>query len=108
MKIAEVGQQGSAEWHQFRATKFTASDAPAMLGLSKYKSRSQLLHEKATGLVEEVSEQMQRLFDKGHKAEADARPIIEKMIGQDLFPVTGMMLRENVWLRPAAMTKVFM
>lgn len=89
MKIAEVGQQGSAEWHQFRATKFTASDAPAMLGLSKYKSRSQLLHEKSTGLVEEVSEQMQRLFDKGHKAEADARPIIEKMIGQDLFPVTG-------------------
>lgn len=82
-------QQGSPEWHQFRATKFTASDAPAMLGLSKYKTRQQLLHEKATGLTEEVTPQMQALFDKGHSAEAAARPIVEAQIGQDLYPVTG-------------------
>lgn len=82
-------QQGSAEWHQFRATKLTASDAPAMLGLSKYKTRQQLLHEKATGLTEDVTPQMQALFDKGHAAEAAARPIVEVQIGQDLYPVTG-------------------
>ena len=82
-------QQGSPEWHQFRATKFTASDAPAMLGLSKYKTRQQLLHEKATGLTEDVTPQMQALFDKGHAAEASARPIVEAQIGQDLYPVTG-------------------
>lgn len=81
--------QGSPEWHQFRATKFTASDAPAMLGLSKYKTRQQLLHEKSTGLTEEVTPQMQALFDKGHAAEAAARPIVEAQIGQDLYPVTG-------------------
>lgn len=82
-------QQGSPEWNQFRATKFTASDAPAMLGLSKYKTRTQLLHEKATGLIEEVTPQMQALFDKGHEAEALARPLVEQQIGQDLYPVTG-------------------
>ena len=81
--------QGSPEWHAFRSTKFTASDAPAMLGLSKYKARDQLLHEKHTGTSPEVSEHQQRLFDKGHQAEALARPFVEDEIGEDLYPVTG-------------------
>lgn len=81
--------QGSPEWHAFRATKFTASDAPAMLGLSKYKSRDQLLHEKHTGSTPEVSEHQQRLFDKGHQVEAMARLILEEELGEDLYPVTG-------------------
>lgn len=89
MIIADTGLQGSPEWHQFRATKFTASDAPAMLGLSRYKTRQQLLHEKSTGLTEEVTPQMQALYDKGHEAEAAARPLVEAKIGQDLYPVTG-------------------
>lgn len=89
-------QQGSPEWHQFRATKFTASDAPAMLGLSKYKTRSQLLQEKATGLTEEVDGFKQALFDKGHAAEASARPIIEKLVKMDLFPVTGVCEEEGL------------
>lgn len=88
MKTIEL-QQGTAQWAQFRATKFTASDAPAMLGLSKYKTRQQLLHEKTTGLTEEVTPQMQALFDRGHAAEAEARPLVEAQIGQDLYPVTG-------------------
>lgn len=81
--------QGSPEWHSFRANHFTASDAAAMLGFSPYKTRDQLLHEKATGLTEEITEEKQRLFDKGHAAEAMARAILEEDIGQDLFPVTG-------------------
>jgi len=82
--------QGSPEWHAFRANHFTASDAAAMMGFSPYKTRDQLLHEKATGITEEVTEEKQRLFDKGHAAEAMARAILEEdIIGQDLFPVTG-------------------
>lgn len=81
--------QGSPEWHAFRANHFTASDAAAMLGFSPYKTRDQLLHEKATGLTEEITEEKQRLFDKGHATEAMARAILEVEIGQDLFPVTG-------------------
>lgn len=88
MKILNL-VQGTPEWIAARATYFTASEAPAMLGLSKYKSRDQLLREKATGTTEEVDSAKQRLFDAGHAAEDAARPIVEQMIGEDLFPATG-------------------
>lgn len=81
--------QGSPEWVAVRAKHFTASEAPAMLGLSKYVTRAELLRQKATGFVEEVGASKQRLFDAGHAAEAAARPIAERLIGEDLFPVTG-------------------
>lgn len=82
-------KQGTPEWHEFRAKHFTASDAAAMLGFSPYKTRDQLLHEKATGITEEVTEEKQRLFDKGHAAEAMARAILEEDIGQDLYAETA-------------------
>lgn len=81
--------QGSKEWHAHRATHFNASDAPAMLGLSPYKSRSQLLHELKTGITPEVDDFTQRRFNDGHRAEALARPIAEKIIGEELSPVVG-------------------
>lgn len=81
--------QGSPEWHQHRAAHFNASDAAAMLGISSYKTRAKLLHEKHTGIGQEVDEGTQVRFDKGHAAEAAIRPHIEKLIGQELYPVTG-------------------
>ena len=66
--------QGSDLWLQIRAKHFTASEAPAMLGLSRHKTRQELLREKATGLAEEVDANKQRLFDRGHEAETVARP----------------------------------
>ena len=81
--------QGSEEWQAARAKYFTASEAPAMLGLSKYMSRQELLRQKAIGHTPEVDSAKQRLFDKGHEAEAAARPIVEEIIGDELFPVTG-------------------
>jgi predicted phage-related endonuclease len=47
MKILNL-TQGSPEWLATRAQHFCASDAPAMMGVSKYKTRSDLLREKAT------------------------------------------------------------
>lgn len=88
MKIIEAAQ-GSQEWLQIRSQHFTASEAPAMLGLSKYKTRQDLLREKATGLTEEVDANKQRLFDAGHEAEAVARPLAEAYLQEDLFPATG-------------------
>ncbi len=88
MKTIDAAQ-GSQEWLDIRAKHFTASEAPAMMGLSKYKTRQQLLREKATGLTEEVDAAKQRLFDSGHEAEAIARPLAEAIIGEDLFPATG-------------------
>ena len=91
--------QGTQEWHDFRATKFTASDAAAMLGLSPYKTRAQLLDEKATGYTEEVTPAKQALFDRGHAAEAAARIILEDDCGYEYFPVTGV---SEEWDRMAA------
>ena len=81
--------QGSPAWLAYRATHFNASDAPAMLGVSPYKTRTELLHELHTGISPEVNKVTQRLFDAGHAAEAAARPIAEREIGEDLYPVVG-------------------
>lgn len=81
--------QGTLEWAAHRATHFNASDAPAMLGCSPYKTRTELLHEMHTGLVAEVDSATQRRFDDGHRFEALARPLAAAIIGEALFPVTG-------------------
>ena len=88
MKIHNVAQ-GSAEWHALRAKHFTASEAPAMIGASKYQSRSELLTLKKTGIAPEVTQAQQYIFDKGHATEALARPLVEVMIGEELYPVVG-------------------
>lgn len=81
--------QGTSNWLAARAQHFTASEAPAMLGLSKYKSRSELLREKATGIVAEVDAATQRRFNAGHESESATRVWAEQFIGEDLYPITG-------------------
>lgn len=81
--------QGSPEWHAYRTSVWNASDAPAMMGCSPYKTRDQLLQELATGVTEEVTPEQQRRFDDGHRFEALARPVAEKIIGEELAPVVG-------------------
>jgi predicted phage-related endonuclease len=81
--------QGTPEWHAYRAAHDNASDAPAMMGRSSYKTREQLIAELATGITPEVDAATQRLFDSGHRFEALARPLAEKIIGQDLYACTG-------------------
>lgn len=80
--------QGTPEWHALRANHFTASEAPAMLGVSKYQTRAKLMQAKALGVTEEVNEATQALFNRGHEAEAMARPIAERILGEELFPAT--------------------
>lgn len=82
-------RQGTPEWHNYRASHDNASDAPAMMGCSTYKTRDQLIAELATGVVPEVDPATQRRFDSGHRFEALARPMAEAIIGEDLYPVTG-------------------
>lgn len=81
--------QGTPEWHAHRAQHFNASDAPAMLGVSPYKTRAQLVREFATGVTQEVDAATQRRFDDGHRYEALARPMAEEIIGEELFPCVG-------------------
>ena len=88
MKQIHNVNQGSPEWLELRAKYFTASEAPAMLGLSKYQTRYELLHMKATGEVKEVTEYQQKIFDKGHETEDLARIIHEQLTGEELYPAT--------------------
>lgn len=89
MKIHSDLAQGTKAWHELRASvDGTASEAAAILGLSKYTTRSELLKQKATGVTPEVSPSQQRIFDKGHAAEELARPIAEAYINEELYPAT--------------------
>ena len=86
--------QGSPEWHALRANHFNASEAPAMMGESKYMSRAQLIRQKATGVIPEVDAATQRRFDAGHDTEAKARAILEARLGEGLYPVVA--TRDNL------------
>ena len=88
MKVHNV-DQGSAEWLALRAQHFTASEAPAMMGASKYQTRTDLLAAKKTGITPEVTPSQQFIFDKGHATEALARPLTEVLIGEELYPIVG-------------------
>ncbi len=81
--------QGSQEWLAYRAGHYNASDAPAMLGVSPYKTRTELLHERYVGAGKEVDSATQSRFDNGHRFEALARGLAEDIVGEDLYPITG-------------------
>ena len=74
MKIHDL-IQGSPEWLAHRSQHFNASDAPAMMGCSPYKTRTELLHELKTGIVPEVDNFTQDRFAEGHRIETLARQI---------------------------------
>ncbi|MCL2344222.1 MAG: YqaJ viral recombinase family protein, partial [Desulfobulbus sp.] len=81
-------QQGTDSWLKLRARFFTASEAPAARGVSRYTSRSELLRQKATGLTAEHDNAKQILFAQGHASESAARPMAESFLQDELYPVT--------------------
>ena len=88
--------QGSDDWHAFRFDHHGASEAAAMLGLSKNVTRSELVRMKATGLAKEFSDWVQEnILDYGHEVEALARPLAERIIGDDLYPATLSLGKES-------------
>ena len=76
---------GSPEW----VRSYSASKAAAMLGISSYQTRSDLMHMMFTGVAPDVSARTQGIFDNGHRVEALARPLVEEIIGDTLYPVAG-------------------
>ena len=89
-------KQGSDEWLDFRKHHFGASEAAAMLGISPYISRDELLRQKVTGITPEVDAATQRLFDDGHKIEAKALPIAEEIIKEQLFQPTMSLVVDGI------------
>jgi len=81
-------QQGTGPWLRLRQDFDTASEAPSALGVGRYVSRADLMRQKHTGVAPEHSAATLGKFAAGHVAEADARPIAEALVGEELFPVT--------------------
>ncbi|MCG5538991.1 YqaJ viral recombinase family protein [Halorhodospira sp. 9622] len=80
--------QGTPEWNRLRASHYNASEAPAVMGVGPIP-RSDLLSHKASGTEQAFSDWAQKnLLDKGHADEEAARPIAEKIIGEELFRAT--------------------
>lgn len=89
--------QGTDLWLAERASSDgTASEAPAMFGKSKYQTRTELLNQRKTGIAKSVDSATQAIFNKGHDAESKARSIAEKIIGEELSPVTYMIEIEGL------------
>ena len=88
MKIHENLVQGSDTWLKLRESHFTASEAPSMLGESKYKGRTALMNEKK-GVKEKVSDHLQKLFDKGHETEDKARSLLEFETAESFEPIVA-------------------
>ena len=89
MKIVQGLQQGSDAWLAHRRTTRNASEAPAMMGASPYVTRSELVKQHATGIEREIDAATQARFDHGHAVEPLLRAIAESIIGEDLYPATG-------------------
>jgi predicted phage-related endonuclease len=61
-----------------------------MMGASKQIKRNELLAAKHSGLDKDIHWWVQTfLFDRGHAVEAAALPLVEKIIGDDLYPATA-------------------
>ena len=89
MKVIQA-QQGSPEWLSIRARTLNASEAPAMMGVSPYMARSELLREKKLGIPREHDAATLARFAAGHEAEAAARAIVERdIVCEELYPIVA-------------------
>lgn len=81
-------EQGTPAWDAYRANHDNASDAPAMMSCSPYKTRSELIRQYATGISPEIDARTQKLFDDGHRFEALARDHVAQLglIDMELYP----------------------
>ena len=83
-KLIELAQ-GTPEWLNLRYDHATASDAPVIQGLSKYKSKLQLFEEKVLRSEPDVKGK-ELIFSKGHSAEVAGREWVTKNLDIELPP----------------------
>lgn len=78
-------EQNTPAWEAWRQSRFGASDAAAMLGISPYKTREQLMREKQ-GAITKISDFQRELYAAGHAAEKAILPHLEDTAGQPITP----------------------
>jgi putative phage-type endonuclease len=87
-------RQGSEAWYEWRNQGIGASDAPVIMGETKYGTRSELLAEKLTGVRSPPNEMMIR----GTKLEPEARKLYIQTTGTSVRPVC-LESTNTSWLR---------
>ncbi|WP_127471927.1 YqaJ viral recombinase family protein [Thiomicrorhabdus aquaedulcis] len=82
--------QGSLEWLEFRKNHYPASEAPSMMGESKFEPLKPedlaLIRLGLKAVV--VSDYQQTIFDNGHETEECARPLVAMLINEPLANTT--------------------
>lgn len=82
--------QGTESWDKHRSSARNASAASCVLNFNPKTSRQEYLRICAGYSEKEISEWVQKnLFDKGHEVEDKARPVIADLIGEAVYPITG-------------------
>lgn len=74
-------QPNTKEWYEYRLNGIGASDAPVIMGKSKYKTIKQLWTEKVERIIPESEEEQTYIQKRGHYIEAWARPNVELQTG---------------------------
>ena len=85
--------QGTPEWLEMRRTMVMASDAPIVMGDSKWKTPRELYFEKIEGGQERETPSMKR----GKEMEAEARSIFEETMGEN-FPPSVIISPTHSWM----------
>lgn len=88
--------QGSPEWLKLRHKYITASNVPALMGVSEYKTPLQYWTERQTKSTLPVSASTQRIFDQGHAIERKGIDYINKVFHLNLRP--KVFVREDLGL----------
>lgn len=89
MKTVEL-VQGSLEWHAFRKMHIGSSDAPAVLGVSPYRTMRQCAAEKIglpQPLLEAEEEKNEFIFNRGHAVEKKIREQFKELTGVFMAPL---------------------
>lgn len=81
MKRIDI-EQGTPEWLEWRKGFKTGSNAPKALGDSPYQSRHAYMTELLNGTSKPIHKKTAEIFQRGHDAEAAARPIVEQILSQ--------------------------
>lgn len=95
MQYRVIGlEQNTPEWEDWRFSGIGASDAPAIMGENRFKSASELLHEKKNRISPSKNIYMQR----GSQLEPIARGEYSSKYGIELTPLC-VQSTERHWLR---------
>lgn len=90
MKTIQGLQQGSDAWLAHRRTVRNASEASVMMSAFPTFSRRELVKLLAEGRDREFSDYVQKyILDRGHEVEPALRAYAERMIEDELYPVTA-------------------